>query len=85
MHPFFAPHVTLHAGPGIVGNPPERVLPEATRKHSRIVLRHDGIRHSDQFTKIVHVEFEETDGIIELSEQLRQVIPILVVTNFDHI
>jgi 2'-5' RNA ligase len=68
----FAPHVTLYAGPEIVGDSPERILRETTRKYSRIVLRHEGIRHSDQFTKTVYVKFEETDDIIKLSEQLRQ-------------
>jgi 2'-5' RNA ligase len=68
----FAPHVTLYAGPEIVSDSPERILRETTRKHSRIVLRKEGIRHSDQFTKTVYVEFEETDDIIKLSEQLRQ-------------
>jgi 2'-5' RNA ligase len=70
--PIFAPHVTLYAGPEIVGDSPERILRETTRKYSRIVLRHEGIRHSDQFTKTVYVKFEETDDIIKLSEQLRQ-------------
>jgi 2'-5' RNA ligase len=68
----FAPHVTLYAGPEIVGDSPERILRETTRKHSRIVLRKAGIRHSDQFTKTVYIEFEETDNITKLSEQLRQ-------------
>lgn len=68
----FAPHVTLYAGPEIVGDSPERILRETTRKYSRIVLRHEGIRHSDQFTKTVYVKFEETDDIIKLSKQLRQ-------------
>jgi hypothetical protein len=49
--PIFAPRMEFHAGPGIVGNSCERILLEATRKHSQIVLRHEGIRHSDQFTK----------------------------------
>ena len=68
----FAPHVTLHAGPRIAGDSPERILRDTTRKYSRIVLRHEGIRHSDEFTKTVYVEFEETNEIIKLSEQLRQ-------------
>ena len=68
----FAPHVTLQCRPGIVGDSPERILGETTRKYSRIVLGHDGIRHSDEFTKTVYVEFEETNEIIELSEQLRK-------------
>jgi 2'-5' RNA ligase len=62
----------FYASPEIVGDSPERILRETTRKYSRIVLRHEGIRHSDQFTKTVYVKFEETDGIIKLSEQLRQ-------------
>jgi 2'-5' RNA ligase len=68
----FAPHVTLYAGPEIVGASPERILLEAARMYSLLVLRHEGIKHSDQFTKTVYVEFEETDEIIKLSEQLRQ-------------
>jgi 2'-5' RNA ligase len=68
----FTPHVTLYAGPEIVGDSPERILRETTRKYSRIVLRHEGIRHSDRFTKTVYVKFEETNDIIKLSEQLRQ-------------
>ena len=68
----FAPHVTLYAGPEIVGDSPERILLEATRKRSRIVMRHEGISHSDEFTKTVYVKFEETDEIIKLSEQISQ-------------
>jgi hypothetical protein len=57
---------------GIVGDSPERILRATTRKYSRIVLRHERISHSDEFTKTVYVEFEETNEIIKLSEQLRR-------------
>ena len=46
---------------------------------------HEGIRHSDQFTKTVYVKFEETDNIIKLSKQLTpKTLLVLLVTNFNH-
>ena len=70
--PIFQPHVTLYSGPVEARERLDAILQEATGGFHAIVLNSRGLKHSEQFTKTLFMEFDDNDALELLAAKLKQ-------------
>jgi hypothetical protein len=70
--PVFEPHVTVYSGPLSPRDNPREVVAATAAETFELVLRSNGIAHSEPFTKTLFVEFAANEILTQLSEALKQ-------------